>query len=96
MSLADVAGSVPAVRHAKTSVATRHVDHFDFPAPIYVGDIVSFYGKLIEVKQTSLTVRVVIRVERLTTGKWFDAGQAEIVYVAVDKEGNPVRVPSLA
>ncbi len=95
MSLADVAGSVPAMRHAGKIVVTRHVAAFDFKYPVFLGDLVSFYAKLVRVGNTSLIVRVTIRVERLKNREVIDAAQTEIVYVAIDEKGKPVRVPPL-
>ena len=64
MSMVDVAGAIPAMRHAKSRVATVSVDSFDFKQPIAVGDIVSFYAGIVSVGHTCVTVDVEVFTRR--------------------------------
>jgi acyl-CoA thioesterase YciA len=64
-----------------------------FHKPVFVGDLVSFYAETIRVGTTSITVRVVVEVERL--GKKSErvrVTEAEVIYVAVDEKGNKTEI----
>ena len=56
MAQVDVAGSIPAIRLARSRVATVAVNSFVFKQPVYVGDLVSFYADVVRVGRTSITV----------------------------------------
>src|SRR3989449_10625072 len=45
MSQVDTAGSVLAARHARGRVATVAVNSFQFKQPVFIGDVLSFYGR---------------------------------------------------
>jgi len=64
-----------------------------FHKPVYVGDLVSFYAETVRVGTTSITVRVVVEVERL--GKKSErvrVTEAEVIYVEVDEKGEKVEI----
>ena len=58
MSQVDIAGALPAIRLAKGRVATIAVNSFLFKQPVFIGDLVSFYAKVVKVGRTSITVDV--------------------------------------
>ena len=64
MSMVDVAAAVPAMRHAKSKVATVSVDSFVFKQPVSVGDLVSFHAAIVEVGHTCVTVDVEVFAQR--------------------------------
>lgn len=90
MSQADIGGSVPAVQESKGRVVTVAVNHFIFIKPVFVGDMVNVFAWVKKVGNTSMTVDVEVYIERnpkaITTLK---VAEAQLVYVAVDDEGNP-------
>ncbi len=61
LSYIDIAGAVEAHRRTQierfVTVAMREVV---FHAPVFVGDLVSFYATTVRVGTTSITVRVVV------------------------------------
>jgi len=65
LSYIDMAGAIEAHRHTEmdrfVTVAMREVI---FHAPVFVGDLVSFYCETLKVGTTSITVRVVVEAER--------------------------------
>jgi acyl-CoA thioesterase YciA len=85
----DRAGAV-ATRPRCGRVVTVKMTEVVFHAPVFVGDIVSFYARVVRTGTTSITVKVVVEAER-----WREAGtavkvtEAEIVYVNVDESGRP-------
>src|SRR3979409_2682950 len=88
LSYIDMAGAIEAHRLTGmgrfVTVAMREVI---FHAPVFVGDLVSFYSETLKVGTTSITVRVIVEAERYG-GPSGDVRvtEAEVVYVAVDKE----------
>jgi len=63
-----------------------------FHKPVYVGDLVSFYAETIRVGTTSITVRVIVEVERLGKSERVRVTEAEVIYVAVDESGNKTEI----
>ena len=96
MSQVDLAGSVLPLRHSRGRTVTVAVNEFIFKQPVRVGDILSFYAKLVKVGTTSMTVEVEVFAERLSKqGQFFKVTQATLTYVAIDEEGHPRTVPPL-
>ena len=87
----DLAGAVEAHRHRPHRYVTVCMKEIVFVAPVYVGDVVSFYTKTKRVGRTSVTVTVDVEAER-ADGTRARVTTAEIVYVAVDQGGRPVPV----
>jgi len=66
-----------------------------FIAPVFVGDLVSFYTETIKIGNTSLTVRVTVDAIRGSAPhEQVRVTQAEVVYVAVDESGHSIPVRS--
>lgn len=86
MAMVDVAGAVPAVRVARSRVATVAVDSFVFKQPVSVGDIVSFHAEIVHVGKTSVTVDVEVFAERNPENPVVvKVTEAKLTYVAVDE-----------
>lgn len=94
MGQVDIAGSIPAVHRAKGRVATVAVNSFVFKQPIFVGDIVSFYAKIIKVGRTSVTVDVEVFVQRNPAKpECVKVTEAVLTYVAVGDDRKPRPLP---
>lgn len=98
MSQVDLAGSVVAVQRIKGRMATVAVNSFVFKKPVFVGDLVSVYGNISRVGNTSLTVALEVYAERRMigefTGEVVKVTEAEFTYVAIDENRRPCRVPA--
>ncbi|HKD99707.1 MAG TPA: hotdog domain-containing protein [Planctomycetota bacterium] len=92
LSHLDIAAAIEARRHApQRTFVTVAMNRVVFDAPVYVGDLVSFYTETTKVGRTSVTVRVQVEAERLREpGKRVQVMDAEVVYVAVDDKRRPV------
>src|SRR5690606_33781467 len=64
MAQVDLAGSVLPARIAKGRIATVAVKEFVFKQPVSVGDLLSFYARVLRVGTTSVTVHVEVYAER--------------------------------
>lgn len=94
MSHVDVAGSIEALRVAQGPVATVAVNAFQFKKPVLVGDLVSFYAKVLKIGNTSVTVEVEVYAQRNPANpECFKVTEATLTYVAVDREGTPRPLP---
>jgi acyl-CoA thioesterase YciA len=90
MSQVDIAGSIPAIRLARGRVATIAVNSFVFKQPVLIGDLVSFYAKVVKVGRTSITVDVEVWAQRgIPEEVTVKVTEATLTYVAVDKERRP-------
>jgi acyl-CoA thioesterase YciA len=64
-----------------------------FIAPVYVGDVVSFYTRMLREGKTSVAVQVIVEAERSEAPRrCVKVTEAEVVYVAVDENGTPTPI----
>lgn len=90
MSQVDIAGSIAAYRRARGRIVTVAVNEFRFLKPVYVGDLVSLYSRVIHVGHTSIRVMIEGYAERSRGVEECDrVAEAEITYVAIDDQGSP-------
>ena len=93
LSHLDVAGAIEARRHGPRVFVTVAMNRVVFQAPVFVGDVVSFFAETLRVGRTSVTVRVRVEAERLRAPReTADVMDAEVVYVAVDESRRPIPV----
>ncbi len=93
LSYIDQAGVVEAQRHSEKKLATVAMHEVKFIAPVFVGDLVSFYTELLRIGTTSITVRVTVDARRGTPPhETVRVTQAEVVYVAIEGPGRPIAV----
>jgi acyl-CoA thioesterase YciA len=86
MAMVDIAGAIPAIRHAKSKVATVAVDSFEFKQPVSVGDVLSFYAEIVRSGDTSVTVDIEVFAQRNPEDPiTVKVTEARLTYVAVDE-----------
>jgi acyl-CoA thioesterase YciA len=89
LSQMDLAGSAVAVRRANGRVVTVAVTAMSFQRPVFVGDEVSCYAKIVKVGRTSITVEVEAFARRDRSGESIKVTQGVFTYVAVDAQSKP-------
>ena len=90
MAQVDIAGSVLPARVVKGRMATVAVNEFIFKQPVKVGDILSFFARIVRVGRTSITVKVEVYTERYRSqGDYSKVTEAQLTYVAIDDDGRP-------
>jgi acyl-CoA thioesterase YciA len=97
LSYIDQAGAIVAHLHGAGRVVTVAMEKVVFHQPVRVGDLVSFYGDLVRIGRTSITVKVVV--EAAPPGAGVPARrvtEAEITYVNVDGRGRPTPIGASA
>jgi acyl-CoA thioesterase YciA len=93
LSYLDQAGGIEARRHADKLFVTVAIRGVEFIAPVYVGDVVSFYAKTVKVGRTSVTVSITVEAMRYhKSDQVVRVMEAEAVYVAVDENRRPVTI----
>ncbi len=102
LSNIDLASAVEARKVAPHRYVTKAMREVEFHAPVFLGDIVSFFTETVRVGRTSITVRVMVEAERWGADPAAPAGvgqgqrvkvtEAEVVLVAVDAQLRPVPI----
>ena len=93
LSHLDVAAGEEALKTARQPVVTKVMHEVDFVARVHVGDWVSFYTRTERVGRTSVTVRVLVVSHRgYRRDELHKVTSAEVVFVAVDDDGNPTPI----
>jgi acyl-CoA thioesterase YciA len=97
MAQVDVAGAIPAARRANGRVATVAVTSFLFKQPVFVGDLLSFYARIVKTGTSSVTVEVEVYAERnRLQAEVVKVTEATLVYVATGDDRKPRALPPLA
>jgi len=95
MKMVDEAGGFAAMRHARRPSVTVVMDSMTFMKPIRVGMLVMCRAELTYVGNTSMEVRVEVITENPLAGTSEISNTAYLVFVALDDQGKPTRVPPL-
>lgn len=90
----DMVGGATARRHAEADVITAAIDNLQFKEGAYANDALVLIGRVTYVGTSSMEVRVDTYVEELN-GMRKPINRAYLVFVALDEEGTPVKVPRL-
>ena len=90
LSYIDQAGFIEARTHGVHRWVTAAIDHIDFKAPVFVGDIVNFYTTTVRTGTTSVTLKVEVEAERFTTAHCVPVTSATMTMVAIDAAGKPI------
>jgi acyl-CoA thioesterase YciA len=93
LSYLDLAAAAAARRLAHHNFVTVAMNAVEFLAPVFVGDVVSFYCEVTRVGRTSITSHVWVEAERhANPGEIVRVTEADIVYVAVDEKRRPITI----
>jgi acyl-CoA thioesterase YciA len=93
LSQMDLAGGSLAAQRARGRCATVAVDGMVFHEPVFVGDEVSCYGKLVKTGRSSMTVRIEAWRRQLTSDDVRKVTEATFTYVAIGENRRPRALP---
>ena len=85
----DISGGVFAAKITKSRNVTVAIDAINFRKPVYVGDLVSVYGKLVRVGRTSISVHLEAWVTRRKETQAILVTDGNFTYVSIDEQGHP-------
>ncbi len=89
MSQMDLGAAIIAKNLARSRVTTVAVDGMVFHNPVYVGDIVNCYARLVRIGRTSMRVDIEAWVQRGRDGTLLKVTEGIFTYVAIDDQGRP-------
>jgi len=95
LSYLDLAGGIEVMRHHSERFVTKAMREVVFVAPVFLGDLVTFYTRTTRIGNTSVCVDVEVEVERLGPNgnrEVVKVTEAQVVYVAVDVSGRPATI----
>ena len=93
LSHLDQAGAITARRYSPKKYVTVALDTVVFKEPVFVGDLLSFFGTVVRVGRTSLTVRMSVFADRFTEPLTrVKVTEADAVFVAIDDDRNPIPI----
>ncbi len=93
LSYIDQAGAVEAKRNGADFIVTVAMREVVFHEPVYVGDLVSFYTRLVRIGTTSITIAVeVFSQPGEGLGKRVRVTEAEVTFVNLDKNRRPTPI----
>jgi acyl-CoA hydrolase len=95
MKLVDEAAGLAATRHAAHRAVTVAMDRMVFRQPIHIGDLVLLNAEVTYAGHTSMEVEVDVIAENPITGLQTHTNAAYLVFVAIDGNGKPTRIPPL-
>ena len=94
LSYIDQAAAVEAKRHGASFVVTVAMREVVFHEPVYVGDLVSFYTRLVKIGNTSITIGVEVFAQRGDVpDRSVKVTGAEVTFVNLDKNRHPIPIP---
>lgn len=94
LSNIDLASAVEARKAGAHRYVTKAMHAVEFHAPVFLGDIVNFFTETTRIGRTSITVKVSVEAERWGAGEGerVQVTEAEVVLVAVDRNGQPTAI----
>lgn len=90
LSYIDLAGAVEVTKHTRQRIVTAGIKEVNFLAPVYIGEVVSFYSRTLRVGKTSVTVKV--DVESTRGHDEVHVTSAELTFVCIDDKGHPIPI----
>lgn len=91
----DIAAAIAAQKHSGKTVVTASVDSVSFAKSIKLGDVVTLQAEVSRSFNTSMEVYIKVWAENIPTGESFLSNEAYYTFVALDRNGGPVHVPTL-
>jgi len=93
LSQMDLAGATVATRRARGRIVTVAIATMTFKQPVFVGDEVSCYAKIVKTGRTSIVVDVESWARRGIGGEHIKVTEGVFTYVAVDDNRRPRPLP---
>lgn len=91
----DIVAAITAQKHSGKIVVTASVDSVSFGKSIKLGDVVTLEAKVSRAFNTSMEIHIAVWAENIPSGEKFKSNEAYYTFVALDRNGSPVKVPDL-
>jgi acyl-CoA thioesterase YciA len=93
LSQMDLAGSIIAAQTARAKVATVGIEAMSFKSPVFIGDEVSCYCKVVRTGNTSVTIQIESWARGRLDEKARKVTEGKFTYVALGSDRRPVPIP---
>ena len=94
LSYIDQAAAVEAKKHGASFIVTVAMREVVFHEPVYIGDLVSFYTRLVKIGTTSITIGVEVFAQRNEGARErVKVTAAEVTFVNLDENRRPIPIP---
>ncbi|MFN7313918.1 MAG: acyl-CoA thioesterase [Bacteroidota bacterium] len=91
----DIVAAITGQKHSGKTVVTASVDSVSFGKCIKLGDVVTLEAKVSRAFNTSMEIHIAVWAENIPSGEKFKSNEAYYTFVALDRNGSPVKVPEL-
>ena len=91
----DKVASIAAIKHSEQIVVTASINNVAFGEPVPNGSILTIQAKVSRVFNSSMEVFIDVWKQNKTDKKKVKVNEAIYTFVAVNKRGKPVKVPSV-
>jgi len=93
LSYVDQAGAIEARRQGSNMMVTVSMDKIVFHAPVFVGDLVSFWTETLRIGTSSITTKITVKaVHEGESNGSVTVTEAQVVYVNVDEQRKPTPI----
>ncbi len=89
----DLAAGVVAAKRARGRTVTVAIDALRFHKPVFVGDVVTCYAKIVRVGTTSMGIRVDTWVSRSAGNECYRVTEGILTFVAIAEDRRPRPLP---
>ncbi len=89
LSQMDISGGIFSKRHAGGNTVTVALDSMVFHRPVFVGDVLCCYCKLVKEGRTSIGVKVEAWIAREWSAEFIKVTEGLFTYVAIDRDRRP-------
>ena len=91
----DKVASIAAIKHSGSVVVTASINNVSFGEPVPNGSILTIEAKVSRAFTTSMEVFIDVWKQNKTHPEKFKVNEAIYTFVAVNRQGKPVKVPKL-
>eukprot|EP00794_Sanderia_malayensis_P015018 gene15018-16568_t len=95
MKMMDNVAGITAFRHCRTNIVTASIEAVDFHAPVKLGYVMTFTGRLVFTSYRSMEIEVFVDAEDVREGKCFRCVSALFTFVSLDEKKSVQPVPQL-
>jgi acyl-CoA hydrolase len=88
----DLVAVMSASRYCGHNVVTAKIEAVEFHLPMKVGDQICLRGKVSSVGNTSMVIDVDVFKVDVTSRQEIQATSAKVIMVALDKQGNKIKI----
>jgi len=96
MSHMDLASAVIFRQRTRGRGALVACDAMQFHSPVFVGDLVSFHGRIVREGRTSLVIGIEAWVRRMAYGEHLKVTEGTFTFVALDDDRKPRPLPPIS